>query len=206
MKSIVKLDNKIKFRKLEDLIEEPIIIRVKGTFDEDMAEKFSEDFSIAHNTGQEIIPVIIDSYGGHVDSLISMISDIQNSTLPVATICIGKAMSCGSILLSCGTEGYRFMDANSRVMIHDISSFHFGKNEEIQSSAREVNRLQKKVFRLMAKNCGHKDHDYFLKLIHEKSHANWYLTPITAKKHNLINHIGVPTLTTKVSVVSSFEF
>lgn len=200
MKNIVCIDPKIKIRgkDFKEILDEPVIIRVTD-FDEEEAEIFSKKMNDAHNTGQPIIPIVIDSYGGIAHSLLSMISDIQNSKLPVATIVIGKAMSCGAILLSCGTEGYRFADPQSVIMIHDVSNWFGGKHEEIKASAREIDRLQHQVFNLMARNCGHPK-DYFSKILHDKSHAEWYLTPKEAKKHNLINEIRVPEFNTKISV------
>ena len=52
-------------------------------------------------------------------------------------------MSCGVILFSCGTEGLRFVTPEATLMIHDVSSFAHGKNEEIQASAKETKRLNK---------------------------------------------------------------
>ena len=34
--------------------------------DKDSAKKFQNDIALAHNTGQKVIPVVIDSYGGQV--------------------------------------------------------------------------------------------------------------------------------------------
>ena len=58
-----------------ELKKEPVIIRV-NKFDEATAKGFSGAVMRAQNTGQHILPVIIDSYGGQVYSLMSMISDI----------------------------------------------------------------------------------------------------------------------------------
>ena len=121
-----------------ELRHNPIIIRV-NKFDEESAKEFAGQMALAHNTGQKVIPIIIDSYGGQVYSLMSMISTIRNSELPVATIVEGKAMSCGVILFSCGTPGYRFVTKEATLMIHDVSSGMVGKNEEIQASAKEKN-------------------------------------------------------------------
>jgi ATP-dependent Clp protease, protease subunit len=202
MKNILKIDPLIKIT--DKIIDLPIVIRVTK-FDTESAAAFSEQMSKAHNTNQQIIPIIVDSYGGEVYALLSMISDINNSKIPVATIATGKAMSCGAVLLTCGVEGHRYMDPNSVVMIHDISNFLCGKNEEIKADAKETDRLQKQIFRLMAKNCGQKDQDYFLKIIHEKSHAEWYLTYQEAKRHNVVNHARVPSFTTYVKVETVFE-
>ena len=133
----------------------PVVIRVRK-FDEAAAKAFSDTMANALNTGQPIVPVIIDSYGGQVYSLMSMISDIKHSRIPVATIIQGKAMSCGAILFSFGTEGHRYMDPDATMMIHDVSSMGWGKVEEIKADAEEVERLNQKVYRMMAKNCAQK--------------------------------------------------
>ena len=113
----------------------PVVIRV-NKFDEKAAQDFSKDVARAQNTGQPVLPIIIDSYGGQVYSLMSMISDIQHSRLPVATIVQGKAMSCGAILFSFGVDGMRYMDPDATVMIHDVSSMAWGKVEEVKVSAQ----------------------------------------------------------------------
>jgi ATP-dependent Clp endopeptidase proteolytic subunit ClpP len=180
----------------------PVIIRVRK-FDESSAKEFSEQMTKAQNTGQPVVPVIIDSYGGQVYSLMSMISDIQHSRVPVATIVQGKAMSCGAILFSFGAEGKRYMDPNSTVMIHDVSSMSRGKVEEVKADAAETERLNQIVYRMMAQNCGHHD-EYFLDIVHEKGHADWYLDANECKKHKIANHLRVPEL--KIETKVSFAF
>ena len=181
-----------------ELRQDPIIIQVSD-FNEEEAKKFRSLISLAHNTGQKVIPVIIDSYGGQVYSLMTMISAIKSSKLPVATIVTGKAMSCGAILSSFGAEGLRFIDPDATIMIHDVSSRAFGKVEELKADAREADRLNKKVYTMMARNCGKAD-DYFLNLIHDKGHADWFLDAEEAKEHNLVQHLRVPNLKGTVSV------
>ena len=186
-----------------ELHKNPVIIRV-NKFNEDSAKDFATKIAMAHNTGQQVIPVVIDSYGGQVYSLMSMISAIKNADLPVATIIEGKAMSCGAILFSFGEEGMRFMDPFATVMIHDVSSGAIGKVEEVKSNAEESNRLNEQVFKLMAQNIGKGD-KYFLKRIHEKGHADWYLTPQECKKINLANQLRVPVLNIRVKVDMELE-
>ncbi|HHZ95990.1 MAG TPA: hypothetical protein EYN67_10655 [Flavobacteriales bacterium] len=180
----------------------PTLIRVRK-FDEPAAKEFSNLMSKAQNSGQPVVPVIIDSYGGQVYSLMAMISDIRHSKIPVATIVQGKAMSCGAILFSFGTEGYRYMDPDATLMIHDVSSMEIGKVEEIKASAEETERLNQKIYSMMAENCGHHK-DYFLDIVHEKSHADWFLEADECKKYNLANHLHIPELKIKATV--DFEF
>ena len=200
MKWVTKISPLIKEIELR---KNPVIIRV-NKFDEDSAKKFDQEVAQAHSTGQKVIPVVIDSYGGQVYSLMSMISAIKNAELPVATIVEGKAMSCGAILFSFGTEGYRFMDPHATVMIHDVSSMERGKVEEIKASAEETERLNQIVYKMMARNCGKED-DYFLKLVHKKGHADWFLDAEEAKKHGMANHLRVPKINISVDVNIDFE-
>tara|TARA_Y100001937_G_scaffold112129_1_gene159437 strand:- start:134 stop:736 length:603 start_codon:yes stop_codon:yes gene_type:complete len=181
-----------------ELRQDPVIIQVND-FNEEEAKKFRGLVSLAHNTGQKVIPVIIDSYGGQVYSLMTMISAIKSAKLPVATIVTGKAMSCGAILSSFGSEGLRFIDPDATIMIHDVSSRAFGKVEELKADASEADRLNKKVFAMMARNCGKPD-DFFLKKIHDKGHADWFLNADEAIEIGIINFKRIPEMTIKISV------
>ncbi len=186
-----------------ELKNSPVIIRV-NKFNEESARDFSNKMSLAHNTGQKVIPVVIDSYGGQVYSLMSMISTIRNSELPVATIVEGKAMSCGVILFSCGTPGYRFVTKEATLMIHDVSTGVFGKNEEIQATAKETARLNKKIYKILAKNCD-KHKDYFLDEVKSRGQADWFVTPKKAKELGLADVVGMPKLTVDVKVKIDLE-
>ena len=186
-----------------ELRNNPVIVRV-NKFDEDSAKEFQVNLAKAHNSGQKVIPVVIDSYGGQVYSLMAMISAIQSSEIPVATIIEGKAMSCGAILFTFGAEGMRFMDQNATLMIHDVSSGNWGKVEEIKADAKETERLNAKVYEMMARNCGKPD-DYFLKIVHERGHADWFLDANEAKKHNIANQLRMPKLSVKVDVNIDLE-
>jgi ATP-dependent Clp protease protease subunit len=186
-----------------ELRKPPIIVRV-NKFTEDSAKKFHQEMAMAHSSGQKVIPVVIDSYGGQVYSLMSMIAAIKSSELPVATIVEGKAMSCGAVLLSFGEEGMRFADPDATVMIHDVSSGGHGKIEELKADVKEAERLDEKIFTMMARNCGKKD-DFFKKKVFNKKHADWFMDAQEAKKHGLVNHLRVPKLNIKVDVDIDFE-
>ena len=196
MLQLQDLDPRLLVRK--DLVKNPVIVLV-NEFDEKPAQEFRKAFNEAHETGQEVIPVLIDSFGGYIYSLFSMIETIKSSRLPVATIVSGKACSCGAVLLTAGKEGLRFCGPDSMVLIHQASSGFFGKNSDIQIKASETNRLNKKLMEIMAYNVG-KNPDYFIDMVAKHKYGDIYLTPQQAKKHNIVNHVRIPTLKTKVSV------
>lgn len=181
-----------------DLRANPVIIRV-NRFDEKSAAEFANKMASAHNTGQKVIPVVIDSYGGQVYSLMSMIASIKSSELPVATIVEGKAMSCGVILFSCGTEGYRYISDDATLMIHDVSSGSWGKNSEIQASAKETERLNDKIYEILAEN-SNKSRKWFHKKLNKKGRADWFIEAEEAIDLGLADMIGLPKLEIKVQL------
>jgi len=186
-----------------ELKHQPVIIRV-NSFDEKAARDFNSKMAAAQSTGQKVVPVVIDSYGGQVYSLMSMISAIKSSEIPVATIVEGKAMSCGAVLLSFGEQGMRFADEDATILIQDVSSGGRGTIEELKADVAEADRLDEKIFTMMARNCGKKD-DYFKKKVFNKKHADWFMDAQEAKRHGLVNHIRVPKMTVKVDVDIDFE-
>ncbi len=201
MRTIINLHPNLKF---DALVREPKVVTVRE-FNEDGYKKFDQDLNDAHRTGQSVIPVVIDSYGGECYSLTGMIGMIQSSHIPVATILLSKAMSCGIILFTCGNEGMRYMAPLATLMIHDVSSGVWGKVEDIKTDAKETERLNTMIYDILDKNCGKKK-NYFKDLVHEKGHADWYLDAKEAVKHNLANHIGIPTFTLQTKLEYNLSF
>ena len=181
-----------------ELRSNPVIIRV-NKFDEKSSKEFADEIAKAHNTGQSIIPVIIDSYGGQVYSLMSMIASIKSSELPVATIVEGKAMSCGVVLFSCGTEGHRYITEDATLMIHDVSSMAWGKNSEIQATAEEVKRLNDKIYGILSTN-SNKSEKWFNKQLNDKGRADWFIESAEAIDLGLADKVGMPKLEINVKL------
>lgn len=198
----VEIPSFIRSKNINDIIDLPNFVYV-NKFDEETVKSFRADFSRAHDSALKVIPILIDSYGGQVYSLLSMVDIIKSSQKPVATISLGKSMSCGAVLFTCGSEGLRFMAPQSTLMIHDVSSGSFGKTEEIKADAKEVDRLNDLIYGLMARNVGKHDR-YFWDIVQSKGRADWFLTAQEAKDHNLANQLRVPTL--KVSFKMDVEF
>jgi len=188
----------------KDLIDLPVIVNVQGAFNEEMVSKFTESMEKAVNTDQPVVPVVIDSYGGQVYSLLAMIDIIKNCPKTVVTIVSGKAMSCGAILLGFGAEGYRFASPTSTIMIHEVSDRFWGKNVDIQNEAKEIERLNKLLFHMLDQNTGNKK-GFWYNLVQNNGHSDLFLTASQAKKHKLATQIGVPYIETRVEVTRSIK-
>ena len=125
----VETDNRFIFMK-GDFNEESAHEIVKKLFDLETKDPFSD------------ITIFIDSYGGYVDSFIAMHDAIRLCRCDVATVCLGKAMSCGQMLLISGKKGKRFITPNSTVLMHPLSMGNYGNIHEIEIEAKEGRRQQ----------------------------------------------------------------
>src|SRR3954471_1483364 len=74
----------------------------------------------ADHPGKEI-KFYINSPGGVVTSGMVIYDTIKMISSPVSTICMGLAASMGSILLSAGEKGKRYIYPHGEVMIHQPS-------------------------------------------------------------------------------------
>jgi ATP-dependent Clp protease protease subunit len=103
--------------------------------------------------GKEI-QLIINSPGGVVTSGMAIYDTVKALKCPVSTICMGLAASMGSILLSVGQKGRRFIMPNGRVMIHQPSGGTMGTSADIEIQAREILKIKTLGANILAENCG----------------------------------------------------
>ncbi len=166
-------------------------------FNEESAREFYKNFrELLADDSVKVIPIIIDSYGGNVHALFTMLDLIESSHKPVATIAMGKAMSCGAILLAAGTKGYRFAAARSDIMIHEVSSAEFGKMADLDSGVKHTKKMNDDLFAFLA-SVSKKDKKFFLTKMKSMGNVDWFLTAQQYKTLGLIDHVGIPILVQK---------
>jgi len=172
-------------------------------FTEEAAAKFREEV-IARSILDQQAPIIIyiDSYGGYIDSVNNMLATLEQIHNPVITVCVGKAMSCGSVLLAAGD--HRFCDRHSRVLIHQGSSGAGGPIEGMQNDVDESKRLNKELMTFIAMRCGMSLRDFKTemrsKLIKGDDEArDWYLPAQAALDLGIVDFIGMPLVKPMVS-------
>lgn len=203
MRTFFNIDRRID-KSLVSKACEPVVIYVQS-FDEKGMDSFQKSMNDAHKTGQPVIPIVVDSFGGSAYGCLGMVSAIQNARLPVATICASKAMSAGAILFSFGTDGYRFMDPNAVMMIHDVASFTGGKVEDMKVSVNNLDKLNQSIYKRMALHLGLTE-NYILDIIKkQQNHTDWYLTAKEAKKHKIANHLKIPSFEVNCDVQITFN-
>jgi ATP-dependent Clp protease protease subunit len=137
------------------------------------------------------IDIYIDSYGGYVDSLNSMLAAMNEVPNQIVTVCVGKAMSCGAVLLAAGD--HRFCDPMARILVHEISGGAIGHNDDIQTDARESARLNKQMMEFLAMRCN-KSYNDIKRIMKDEDARDLYLTAEQAKEFGLVDYIGLPQI------------
>lgn len=107
----------------------------------------------ALDPGKEIT-FYINSPGGMVTSGMVIYDTMQMISSPVSTVCMGMAASMGSILLSGGTKGRRFIYKHGEVMIHQPSGGGRGTSADLEIMAVQIKKTKEMGARILAENCG----------------------------------------------------
>ena len=125
----------------------------------------------ADKPGEEI-KFYINSPGGVVTSGMVMYDTMRMIKSPVSTICMALAASMGSILLSGGKKGKRYIFPNGEVMIHQpsLGGYMQGVSADLEIQAEQTKRAKDLGAKILAENCGKKveqimrdfDRDYWM--------------------------------------------
>ena len=126
-----------------------------GAVDERSAKDITNRllFLEASDPGKEIT-FYINSPGGVVTHGMVIYDTMQMISSPVSTVCMGMAASMGSILLSGGTKGRRFIFPHGEVMIHPPSGGGQGTSADLEIMAEQIRKVKELGARIIADNCG----------------------------------------------------
>lgn len=168
-------------------------------FDEDLAVMFNRGYNSIINSPQEICPIQIDSCGGNVLALFSILDLIKPPhKKPICCYTSSISASCGIVLLSAGTPGFRYASPNALLIAHEISSSVEGKKSDILNEMEHMDQMNDKLMDILAHN-SNKPRNFYRKLIKSNNNADCIITAQKAKEYGLIDHIGIPELTMEIS-------
>jgi ATP-dependent Clp protease protease subunit len=112
-------------------------------------------FLEAKDPGKEIT-FYINSPGGIVTSGMVIHDTMKMISSPVSTICMGLAASMGSILLSAGAKGKRYIYPSGEVMIHQpsLGGMMRGTSADLEIQAIQIRKTKQIGAKILADNCG----------------------------------------------------
>ena len=125
-----------------------------GMVDDDSARHVVDRLMYLDAINHDEIKFYINSPGGYVTSGFSIYDVMKEIKSPVSTICTGLAASMGSILLSAGEKGKRFIQPHARVMIHQPSGGARGVASDIEITALEIIKTKELSAKILADNTG----------------------------------------------------
>jgi ATP-dependent Clp protease, protease subunit len=149
---------KVKTGKAQDIIDEQFLkdrkIFLWGEVDGKSAKHVIDHLLYLDSQSNDEIQLFINSPGGYVTDGFAIYDTMKSLKSPVSTICSGLAASMGSILLSGGTKGRRFIQKHAKVMIHQPSGGTRGQASNIEIQAAEILKIKDLSARILAENCG----------------------------------------------------
>ena len=132
------------------------------------------------------INLYINSPGGMVSAGMAVYDTMRYIKAPIATMCMGMAMSFGAVLLAAGSKGKRFILPRARVMIHQplIRGGLSGQATDIRIAAEEMSRTKDKIIAILQKHTGQPQ----AKLAQDME-RNYYMSADEAKAYGMVDHV-----------------
>ena len=144
-------------KKLERYFFDRREVYLWGVVDDKSAKEVVSKFLLldADKPGEEI-KFYINSPGGVVTSGMVMYDTMRMMKSPVSTICMGLAASMGSILLSGGVKGKRFIYPHGELMIHQpsLGGYIRGVSADLEIQAVQTKKVKEIGAKILAQNCG----------------------------------------------------
>ena len=162
-----------KFNKVQDRIDAKLLEERKvflwGEVNDKSARHIVDRLLYLDALSNDEIKFYINSPGGYVTSGFSIYDTLREIKSPVSTICSGLAASMGSLLLSAGEKGKRFIQPHARVMIHQPSGGARGVASDIEITAQEILKTKEISAQILADNCGQS----FEKIMKDFNRDHW---------------------------------
>ncbi|MEQ1857964.1 MAG: ATP-dependent Clp protease proteolytic subunit [Longimicrobiales bacterium] len=128
----------------------------------------------------------INSPGGSVYAGLAIYDTMQHMRAPVATFCVGMALSMGAVLLTAGAKGKRNSLPNSRIMLHQPSGGSQGTAADIEIAAREILHIRERLNGIIAKHTGQT-----VERIADDVDRDRFMSPVEAVDYGLIDRVLV---------------
>jgi ATP-dependent Clp protease protease subunit len=99
-------------------------------------------------------------------------------------MCVGVAMSMGSLLLAGGAAGKRMSLPNSRILIHQPSAGFEGQSTDIEIHAAEILKTRKRVDEIYARHTGQDE-----ETVHRDMERDRFFTADQAAEYGLLDRV-----------------
>jgi len=122
--------------------------------------------------------------GGAVDDTLAVYDTMRFLSSDVATYCMGRAYSGGSVLLTAGAKGKRYILPHAKVMIHQPYGGVYGQTEDIRIQAEQIIKAKRELNGILARHTGQP-----VENIERDSERDKYFTAQEAKDYGLVDEV-----------------
>ncbi|TDW98745.1 ClpP family protease [Kribbella sp. VKM Ac-2566] len=141
------------------------------------------------------IKVFINCEGGDMTAMLAIYDTMQYVQSPIATVCVGQAISAGAVLLAAGTPGSRAVLPHARIVLHQPAGRGQGTIPDLILQADEVVRVRGQVEEILARHTGQT-----IERLRHDTDRDHVLTAAGAKEYGIVDHVisertPVPVLT-----------
>lgn len=143
-------------KRLEKYFFDQRAVYLWGPVDDKSAREVVTKMLLLDADNHDEIKFYINSPGGVVTSGMVIYDTMKLLKSPISTICMGLAASMGSILLSGGEKGRRFIYPHGEVMIHQpsLGGYMQGVSADLEIQAKQTKRVKELGAKILAENCG----------------------------------------------------
>jgi ATP-dependent Clp protease protease subunit len=159
-------------------------ILLSGEINKTLAERVIRQLILLEAESEEQIRVFIDSPGGDADAGYAIFDMMRFVKPPVLTIGMGLVASAGAIILLAAPKERRLGLPNSHYLIHQPLSGMRGVATEIEIHARELDRLRKRINKLIADETGQ-----LLEKVEKDTDRDYWMGAEEAQSYGLIARI-----------------
>jgi len=166
------------------LLKERIIF-LSGPIEDDTANiVIAQLLFLQSEDPKKDISLYINSPGGSITSGMAIMDTMNHIKPDVSTVCVGIAASMGSLLLSAGKKGKRYILPNAEVMIHQPWGGVQGQATDIDITARHILSTRDRLNKILVKNTGKT-----LKEIEKDVERDFYMSSDDAKKYGIVDEV-----------------
>src|SRR6266511_2107940 len=159
------------------------VVFLRGTIQDSVADDVAAQLLALDARSEEDITLVIDSPGGDVTGIFTIVDTMQTLRSTVHTRCVGLAASAAAVVLATGT-GTRSATPNSRILLHQPHGGISGQAKDIEIQAREIAYLRQRLEEILAERTKQP-----IAKIRADTDRDYWLTAEAAKEYGVIDEV-----------------
>ncbi|RLD05697.1 MAG: ATP-dependent Clp protease proteolytic subunit [Chloroflexota bacterium] len=169
------------------LLKNRIVFVRSAITDQTAALVVAQLLYLSKEDSESPIQMYINSPGGQIYAGLAIYDTMQMLTNPINTVAVGVAASFGTVLLTAGTTGQRYVLPHATVHLHQPLGGAQGQATDIEIQAKEILRLRARLNEILAYHTGQD-----IERIAEDTERDYWMNAEEAVKYGLVDKVLEP--------------